>query len=168
MKWFYISCSASGGLAATRKRNQIVPQKKTLVAVTLNANLIHLLKRPSTDDFLVVPPSVYVSRSARDCTHSHGPYTTVSFCSRATLPQVGNLTEVLVPYVKYRMRVRAEERSKIEGTAGKVQRTQAEKGFYLEQYDREFSLRFRWLAAAAKPSEIFRCGRFTLERFVQL
>ncbi|CAM9560241.1 unnamed protein product, partial [Laminaria digitata] len=48
---------------------------------------------------------------------------------------VGNLTEVLIPYAKYRMRVRAEERSRIEGTAGKVQRTQAEKGLYLEQYD---------------------------------
>lgn len=36
------------------------------------------------------------------------------------------------------MRVRAEERRKIEGNVGKVQRTQAEKGLYLEQYDREF------------------------------
>lgn len=45
---------------------------------------------------------------------------------------------MLIPYAKYRMRVRAEERRKIEGNVGKVQRTQAEKGLYLEQYDREF------------------------------
>eukprot|EP00904_Undaria_pinnatifida_P001459 jgi/Undpi1/11313/HiC_scaffold_30.g13611.m1 len=48
---------------------------------------------------------------------------------------VGNLTEILIPYAHYRMRVRAEERSKIEGDCGKVRRTQAEKGLYLEQYD---------------------------------
>lgn len=52
---------------------------------------------------------------------------------------MGNLTEVLMPYAKYRMRVREEERSKIEGTGSKVRRTQAEKGLYLAQYDRECS-----------------------------
>lgn len=60
--------------------------------------------------------------------------------SLTTPPQVGNLTEILIPYAHYRMRVRAEERSKIEGDCGKVRRTQAEKGLYLEQYDRELRL----------------------------
>lgn len=117
---------------------------QTLFPAIFNPNLMHLLKIPKT-------PNVPL-RSLRPFT-SHDPHavgptftdllTPVAFRILAfyvTLPQVGNLTEVLIPYAKYRMRVRAEERSRIEGTAGKVQRTQAEKGLYLEQYDREFGL----------------------------
>lgn len=57
-------------------------------------------------------------------------------------PQVGNVTEVAVPFIKYTMRTKAEKRG--DGSPGghenkgKVQRTQAEKGLHLEQYDREF------------------------------
>ncbi|CAN0077413.1 unnamed protein product [Scytosiphon promiscuus] len=65
---------------------------------------------------------------------------------------VGNLTEVLIPFVKYTMRINAEKRGDDHGLGasggseggattagakqgGKVQRTQAEKGLHLEQYD---------------------------------
>lgn len=58
--------------------------------------------------------------------------------------QVGNLTEVLIPFIKYTMRVKAEKRGDGHGHEGvpvvsgkNIQRTQAEKGLYLEQYDRE-------------------------------
>lgn len=80
-------------------------------------------------------PHAVISTPADFLTHSP-----VDICSLATLPQVGNLTEVLIPYVNYRMRVRAEERSKIEGVRTKVRRTQAETGLHLEQYDRELRL----------------------------
>lgn len=62
---------------------------------------------------------------------------------------------MLIPYAKYRMRVRAEERSKIEGTGSKVRRTQAEKGLYLEQYDRESSalLLVGWLLLLSHHKE---------------
>eukprot|EP00752_Nemacystus_decipiens_P016452 g14707.t1 len=52
---------------------------------------------------------------------------------------VGNVTEVAVPYIKYVMRIKAEKRG--DGSpdghqnVGNVQRTQAEKGLHLEQYD---------------------------------
>ncbi|CAM9173656.1 unnamed protein product, partial [Pylaiella littoralis] len=68
---------------------------------------------------------------------------------------VGNLTEVLIPYVKYTMRIKSEKRADDEhgheaerranadkqekgkgrGKKAKIQRTQAEKGLHLEQYD---------------------------------
>ncbi|CAM9118497.1 unnamed protein product [Ectocarpus sp. 13 AM-2016] len=55
---------------------------------------------------------------------------------------VGNLTEVLIPFIKYTMRVKAEKRGDGHGHDGvpvvsrkNIQRTQAEKGLYLEQYD---------------------------------
>lgn len=54
---------------------------------------------------------------------------------------MGNVTEVAVPYIKYIIRIKAEKRGdgSPEGVknTGKVQRTQAEKGLHLEQYDRE-------------------------------
>eukprot|EP00903_Cladosiphon_okamuranus_P009327 g8896.t1 len=52
---------------------------------------------------------------------------------------VGNVTEVAIPYIKYIMRIKAEKR--VNGSpdghknTGKIQRTQAEKGLHLEQYD---------------------------------
>lgn len=63
--------------------------------------------------------------------------------------QVGNLTEVLIPYVKYRMSLSADSSAaqraggEGEGAAAaaasptRVQRSQAEKGRHLEHYDRE-------------------------------
>lgn len=60
---------------------------------------------------------------------------------------MGNVTEVAVPYIKYIMRIKAEKRGDGSpdghGKAGKIQRTQAEKGLHLEQYDREFLSRRR-------------------------
>lgn len=58
--------------------------------------------------------------------------------SHFVLLQVGNLTEVLIPFVKYRMRISAEKRDDGEENKGKVERTQAEKGLHLEVYDREY------------------------------
>lgn len=54
------------------------------------------------------------------------------------------MTEVAVPYIKYVMRIKAEKRGDgspdgHQNAVGKVQRTQAEKGLHLEQYDRKFS-----------------------------
>lgn len=60
---------------------------------------------------------------------------------------MGNLTEVLIPYVKYLFRMRAERRSDPQQSHQDVEGTQAETGLYLEQYDRKFSafsFRFRF------------------------
>lgn len=55
---------------------------------------------------------------------------------------MGNLTEVLIPFVNYHMRVAAEERDEYESVPnGRVQRTQAEQGRHLEQYDRKNNTR---------------------------
>ena len=74
-------------------------------------------------------------------------------CLPRALPQVGNLTEVLIPYVKYRIRLRAERGSDVDSADDNEEGTQAETGFYLEQYDREFL--FSLLAAWEKLSYLF-------------
>lgn len=69
------------------------------------------------------------------CFFSHLTSLTRGFRVRS---QVGNLTEVLIPLVNYHMRVAAEERDEYESVPnGRVQRTQAEHGRHLEQYDRK-------------------------------
>lgn len=64
---------------------------------------------------------------------------------------------MLIPFVKYTMRVKAEKRG--DGTTidpeegkrgGKIQRTQAEKGRHLEQYDRELLAPFAERGASIK------------------
>lgn len=61
------------------------------------------------------------------------------------------MTEVAVPYIKYIMRTKAEKRGDGSpdghGNVGKVQRTQAEKGLHLEQYDREFCISSAYVLA---------------------
>lgn len=64
----------------------------------------------------------------------------LAVCLVRALPQVGNLTEVFIPFVKYRIRLRAERRAAVAGTDEKEEEgTQAEMGLYLEQYDREYN-----------------------------
>lgn len=74
---------------------------------------------------------------------------------------MGNLTEVCIPYVKFRLRVRAERRGCTQEVDEKAEVTQeapeSETALCLEPYDREFSFfdfRFHSLAAfaAEKPS----------------